>query len=70
MTLGDRMSCVHKKKAGGRDIPDTEELSGSGTKGDVGTGEVVNRSLREHGVVLKLRLAEGRAVGGNEDKFS
>ena len=50
-------------------IPDTEELSGGGTKGNVGTGKVVDGSLGEHGVVLKLRLAERGAVAGDEDKL-
>jgi hypothetical protein len=30
---------------------------------------VVNRGLGEHGVVLDLRLAERRAVTGDEDKL-
>ena len=51
-------------------VPDTEELSGGGTKGNVGTGKVVDGSLGEHGVVLKLRLAERGAVAGNQDKLS
>jgi hypothetical protein len=52
-----------------KDAPDTEELSSSGTESDVGTSEVVDGSLGEHGVVLKLRLAERGAVAGNEDKL-
>ena len=52
------------------DVPDAEELAGGGAKGDVRALEVVHGRLGQHGVVLELRLAEGRAVGGNEDKFS
>jgi hypothetical protein len=32
-------------------------------------GEVVDRGLREHRVVLKLRLAERRGVAGNDDQL-
>lgn len=32
-------------------------------------GEVVDRSLGQHGVVLQLRLAERRSVGSNDDQF-
>lgn len=31
--------------------------------------EVVDRGLGEHGVVLELRLAEGRSVASNDDKL-
>lgn len=31
--------------------------------------EVVDRSLSEHGVILELRLAEGRSVASNDDKL-
>lgn len=31
--------------------------------------EVVNGSLSEHSVVLELRLAEGRSVGGNDNQL-
>jgi hypothetical protein len=31
--------------------------------------EVMDGSLRQHGVVLKLGLAQGRAVGGDEDEL-
>lgn len=31
--------------------------------------EVVNWSLGEHSVVLELRLAEGRSVGGNDNQL-
>ena len=49
--------------------PNAEELSGGGAERDVGTREVVNGSLREHGVVLDLRLAEWWAVTGDEDEL-
>ena len=35
----------------------------------VGAAEVVNVSLGQHGVVLELRLAEGRSVGGDDDQL-
>ena len=50
-------------------IPNTEELSGSGTKSNVGTSKVVDGGLGEHGIVLKLRLAEGRGVARNQDQL-
>ena len=52
-----------------RYIPNTEELSGSGTKSNVGTSKVVDGGLGEHGIVLKLRLAEGRGVARNQDQL-
>lgn len=48
---------------------DTEELSGSGSQSDVGSLEVVDGSLGEHGVVLKLRLAQRWGVGGDEHQL-
>lgn len=33
------------------------------------TGEVVNLSLGQHGVVLELRLAERRGVSGDDDEL-
>ena len=53
-----------------RDIPNTEELSGSGTKGNVGAGKVVDGGLGEHSVVLQLRLAQRGAVTRDQDKLS
>ena len=53
-----------------RYIPNTEELSGSGTKGNVGAGKVVDGSLGEHSVVLQLRLAQRGAVTRDQDKLS
>ena len=35
----------------------------------VGTGVVVDGGLGHHGVVLELRLAERRGVGGDDDKL-
>ena len=68
MTLENRMNRVYKFDSR-RYVPDAEELSRSGTKGDVGTSEVVDRSLGEHGVVLKLGLAERGAVACDQDKL-
>ena len=51
------------------DVPNTEELSGSGTKGNVGAGKVVDGSLGEHSVVLQLRLAQRGAVTSDQDKL-
>ena len=51
------------------DVPNTEELSSGRTKCNVGTSEVMDRSLREHGVVFQLRLAERGAVAGNQDEL-
>ena len=53
-----------------KDIPNTEQLASSGAERDVGTREVVYGRLGEHGIVLKLGLAERGAVAGNEDKLS
>ena len=53
MTLEGRVNRAHKVDKR-RYIPDAKELSGSGTKGNVSTSEVVDGSLREHGVVLQL----------------
>jgi len=33
------------------------------------TGEVVDRGLAQHGVVLELTLTERRSVGGNDDQL-
>jgi hypothetical protein len=51
-------------------VPNTEELSGSSSESNVGTTEVVDGGLGKHGIVLKLRLAERRAVASNEHKLS
>lgn len=50
-------------------LPDAEELSGSGTEGDVGAGVEVDGGLAQHGVVLNLGAAEGRAVSGDENEL-
>lgn len=42
---------------------------GMGDKTYVVAVEVVDGGLGEHGVVLKLGLAQGRAVSGDEDKL-
>jgi hypothetical protein len=49
--------------------PDTEKLSGSSTKSNVGASKVVDSGLGEHGIVLKLRLAQRRAVSSNQHEF-
>lgn len=50
-------------------IPDAEELSGSSTKSNVGTSKVVDGGLGEHGVVLKLRLAQRGGVARDQDQL-
>lgn len=50
-------------------VPNTEELSGSGSEGDVGSGVEVDGGLGEHGVVLNLRATERRAVTGDQDEL-
>jgi hypothetical protein len=47
----------------------TEELTASGTKLNVVSAVVVNRSLGKHSIVLNLGLAERRAVASNDDKL-
>ena len=61
-----RLGSVQKKM----DVPNTEELSSGSTKSHVSSSKVVNRGLRQHGVVLKLGLAQRRAVAGDQDKLS
>lgn len=51
------------------DIPNTEELSGSSSKGDVRTSKVVDGSLGKHGVVLNLGFTERRTIASNEDEL-
>ncbi len=55
---------------GSGNLPDAEELTGSSTESDVGALVVVDGSLGKHGVVLDLRLAEGRGVGRDEHELS
>ncbi len=52
-----------------KNIPDAEEFSGSGTEGNVGTSKVVDGGLGEHGVVLKLRLAQRGGVARDQDQL-
>lgn len=71
---------VHKRKAlfffflrtrvGDDESGNTEVLTGSSSEADIVTVVVVNTALGEHGVVLNLRLAEGRAVVGDDDQLS
>merc|ERR1711983_527908 len=48
----------------------TEVLSTRGSQLIVVTGVVVDSSLGQHGVVLNLRLAEGRSVVGDDDQLA
>ena len=50
-------------------VPNTEELSGSGTERNVGTSKVVDGGLGQHCVVLELRLAEWRAVTRDQNEL-
>ena len=59
------LSCI----ANTINVPDAEKLSGSGSKSNIGTSKVVHSGFREHGVVLKLRLAQRRAVTSNQDEL-
>ena len=68
MTLESKVSTIIVKRDRS-DAPNTEELSSSSAEGDVGASEVVDSGLGEHGVVLKLGLAERGAVAGDEDKL-
>lgn len=52
-----------------RDLPNAEELSRSSSKRNVRPIEMVDMRLREHSIVLNLRLAQGRAVASNEHKL-
>ena len=55
---------------GDRDHRHTEEFSASSSEITVGTGVVVDRALGKHSIVLNLRLAQGRAVGRDDNKLS
>lgn len=48
----------------------TEVLTSGSSETDVVSVVVVNSTLGEHGVVLNLRLAERRAVVGDDDQLS
>lgn len=48
---------------------DAEVLSGGSSEANVVSVVVVNTALSEHGVVLNLRLAEGRAVVADDNKL-
>ncbi len=52
-----------------QDVPDSEELSSSSAKGNVGTSKVMYLSLAQHGIVLQFALAKRRAVTSNEDEL-
>jgi hypothetical protein len=53
-----------------REDADAEVLSTRRTEVDVVAGVVVNGRLRQHGVVLDLRLLQRRAVVGDDDEPS
>ena len=69
MTLQKGMDEDKKRKRAEINAPDTEQLASSSAERDVGARKVVHGGLGEHGVVLKLGLAERGAVAGNEDKL-
>jgi len=48
---------------------DTEKFSRSSAKGYIGSRKVVYGRLGQHGVVLDFRLAQWRAVSGDEDQL-
>lgn len=48
---------------------DSVELTSGSTEVDIGTVVVVDVGLGEHGVVLDLRLSEGRAVFGDQNEL-
>lgn len=48
---------------------DSVELTSGSTEVDIGTVVMVDIGLGEHGVILDLRLAEGRAVFGDQDEL-
>ena len=58
-----------KRKRAEINAPDTEQLASSSAERNVGTRKVVHGGLGEHGVVLKLGLAERGAIAGNEDQL-
>ena len=70
MTLQEGMDEDRKRECAEMDAPDTEQLASSSAERDVGARKVVHGGLGEHGVVLKLGLAERGAVAGNKDKLS
>lgn len=47
----------------------SEELTSGRSQGDVGSLEVVDRSLGQHGVVFEFRLSERWGVGRDEDQL-
>ena len=50
-------------------VPNTEELSSSGTQRNVRARKVVHGRLREHSVVFNLGLAQRGRVPGDEDEL-
>lgn len=45
------------------------KLTASGTKINIVAGVMMDTSLGKHGVVLNLRLADGRAVVGDDHQL-
>ena len=66
--LGDREEIGISGGLNGHDS-NAEETSSGGSKGDVGSSVKVDGGLGEHGVVLELRAAEGRAVTTDDDQL-
>jgi hypothetical protein len=48
----------------------TEVFTAGATKIDIVSIVVIHNSLRQHGVILNLRLSQGRRIVGKEDHFS
>jgi hypothetical protein len=53
----------------GIDLPNTEKFTGGCAESDVRPSKMVNGRLRQHGVVLEFRLAEGWTVTSDQDKL-
>ena len=67
--LGDRLHDVGVTNVGDRQHRGAEQLSARSAEGDVIAAVVVHSSLRKHCIVLNLRLAQRRAVVGDEDEL-
>ena len=69
MTLQEGMDEDRKRERAEINAPDTEQLASSSAERNVGARKVVHGGLGEHGIVLKLGLAERGAVAGNKHKL-
>ena len=69
MVLGHVLDDVTVSGVGDTQAADAEVLTAGGTEGDVVAVVVVDGGLAQHGVVLKLRLPQGRAVAGDQHKL-